>query len=643
MLPFSFSFSIRRLRTMLLALSALAAAGALPTSPAAADTAGTYYVDGASTGGRCSDAYSGDQAQHPTTPWCTITRAVAQAREGSVVKVAPGVYHEEVTLTPADDGVALVGVGPTKPVIDGDWTRSTGIQLINGVNDVTINGFEIRDLTTSSEGRAVGILSLNTRNDTIENNIVHAVHAAGLWSYGIMLGTNDSPGLVHNVIVSSNRIYDIGPGGESMGIWLLMTTNMTVDQNEIYLVRKEGIRYWYGLDNRLTSNRVYLNWVGIALESAVGDYVANNVSYANVWGYNPKHVSEASALTMWHLSTDQWTKFWHNTSYANTHADIALGMNPPNEDYLDVRDNVFASPGDVHIHDFPTVRGAHLIVDGNDYSGPAPLYYSDWNVPHPRVYPTLALVQSHLGWERHGQVATPVFRDPGAGDFTFSISGMRSGVRLPDSYGTQLGARGVPAAANSWTRYPARIVATTPELSYLTPAWADDGRDDSYWWSTNYSINGSMTFDLGTAQPINTFVLDLFQHDDPRSPREYSIQVSNDNQRFTTVLAGADPDSEGSSYKYYLASAVRARYVRLNLLTSFGAPTLLFSDFGIGFLSPSAATASVHPVATRHLAHRAVRRTQRRHAGARYRDAHWLNTRPMHRDPQRDRRLRHRR
>lgn len=634
MLPFSSSCSVRRLRIIFLAVSALAAACGLPTTTAAADSASSYYVGGASGSGRCSDSYSPDQAEHPTTPWCTITRAVAHVREGSVVKVASGIYHEEVTLTPADDGVTLIGVGPTKPVIDGDWTRSTGIQLINGVHDLTINGFEIRDLTTSSQGRAVGILSLNARDDTIENNVVHAVHAAGLWSYGIMLGTNDTPGLVHNVTVSRNRIYDIGPGGESMGIWLLMTTHMTVDRNEIYLIRKEGIRDWYGLDNTLTSNRLYLNWVGIALESALGDYVANNVSYANVWGYNPKHVSEASALTMWHLSVGQWTRFWHNTSYANTHADVALGMNPPNEDYLDIRDNVFASPGDVHIHDFPSVRGTHLIVDGNDYSGTAPLYYSDWNVPHPRVYPTLALVRSELGWERHGQIATPVFRDPVAGDFAFSRSGMRPAVGLPDAYAAQLGAQDVPAAANSWTRYPARVIASTPQPTYLAPARADDGRDDSYWWSTNYSTNGSVTFDLGAAQPINTFVLDLFEHDDPRSPRGYSIQVSNDNQRFTTVLAGTNPDSEGSSYKYYLASSVTARYVRLNLLTSFGAPTLLFSDFGIGLLSPSAATGSVHHAATRRVAtHRPVRRAHHRVARARHRHAARLHARPTPRRP----------
>src|SRR5205807_2164189 len=161
---------------------------------------------------------------------------------------------------------------------------------------------------------------------------------------------------------------------------------------------------WYGLDNTFTGNRMYLSWVGITLESAVGDLVDNNFAYANVYGYDPKHVSEASALTMWHLATGQWSRFWHNTAYGNTHADIALGMNAPAEDYIDVRDNVFASPGDVHLHDFPTVRGPDIIVDYNVYSGAAPIYYTTWNEPHPNTFASLAGLQAALGWETHGQV-----------------------------------------------------------------------------------------------------------------------------------------------------------------------------------------------------------------------------------------------
>ncbi len=173
-----------------------------------------------------------------------------------------------------------------------------------------------------------------------------------------MLGTNATPGLVHDLDVKHNTVYDIGPGGEAMGIWLLMTKNMTVEQNEVYLTRKEGIRDWYGLDNTFTSNRLYLNWTGITLENAVGDLVDNNVSYANVYALDPKMVSDPTSLAMWHLDQGQWTRFWHNTTYGNTHADMALGMAAPSEDYIDIEDNVFDDPGDVHIQDSPRSRAS---------------------------------------------------------------------------------------------------------------------------------------------------------------------------------------------------------------------------------------------------------------------------------------------
>ncbi len=582
----------RRVGTALAVLVALTATYSLAlaaTPPAAQAASATYYVDGASIDGPCSDAYTAAQAQSPWAPWCTIGEAVATVPSGSTIKVESAVYHEQVTLTSRDDGVTLQGTGSTRPVIDGDWTRAEGIELDGGVQNVTINGFEIRDLlSSSSQTYAAGIVSLNTANDTIENNVIHGSHGQGVCAYGIMLGNNDSPGLVHNVDVRNNHIYDIGPGGESIGIWLLMTTSMTVEGNEVYLVRKEGIRDWYGLDNTFTSNRLYLNWVGIALESAVGDLVDNNVAYANVWGYNPKHVSESSALTMWHLATGQWSRFWHNTAYANTHADIALGMNPPNEDYIDIRDNVFASPGDVHLHDFPAVRGSNMIVDYNVYSGTAPIYYTTWNTPHPNTYTTLAALQAALGWEANGQIFTPHFENPTAGNFNFSTAGLAPGVTLPDAFGAQLGAAKVRPATMPWRRYPTNVIASTPEPSYMKPAGAGDGRDDSYWWSANYNTNASVTFDLGAPEPVNTFVLDVYAQDDTRNPQGYSIQVSNDNVNFTTVASGCNPDSEGSSYKYTLAAPVTARYVRLNILTSFGGATIIFSDFEIGLLSPGA-------------------------------------------------------
>ena len=608
-------------RAALALLTAVSGSLTLCIAPSVARASSTYYVDGASTNGPCSDSHTAVQAQNPETPWCTISEAVATVPSGATVDVAPAVYHEQVTMAPRDDGVTLQGTGSTRPVIDGDWTRSYGIVLYNGVHDVTIDGFEIRDLLCrSTQGYAAGIVSLNTTGDTIENNVIHGSHGTGLAAYGIMLGNNEAPGLVHNVDVRGNDIYNIGPGGESMGILLMMAKGMAVERNEVYLVRKEGIRDWDGLDNTFTSNRLYLNWTGITLEGAVGDLVDNNLAYANVWGYNPKHVSTSSSLAMWGLSTGQWSRFWHNTSYAETHADVSLGQNPPAEDDVDIRDNVFASPGDVHLHDFPTIRGPHIIVDYNVYSGSAPMYYAGWNQPRVVTYTSLAKLQAALGWEMHGQVFTPDFRNPAAGDFGFSRAGLAPGVALPDGFGDQLGAANVPAATMSWTRYPTTVVASTPEPSYLKPAGAGDGRDDSYWWSSNYNTNASVTFDLGAPKPVNTFVLDIFGQLDSRNPKGYSIQLSKDNVNYTTVMSGNNPDSEGSSYKYTLSGPVTARYVRLNLLSSFGGSTLLFSDFEIGLLTPAGVplTGAHHAITRKaHRGHPKVRRANRK---ARHKD-----------------------
>jgi len=575
-----------RLRASAVVATVLAlgcAAGARAATPGM-----TFYVDGASLGGQCSDAYTPAQAQSPATPWCTISRAVSAVPEGAAIEVAPAVYRETVTLTARDDGVTLTANGAGQPIIDGGGVRSVGIDLVDGVNHVTVEGFEVQNVAATGTQRAVGIAGFDTYDDTIANDTIHAVHSDSAYSYGIALGNNSLPGLVHNITVSGNHIYDIGPGGESMGIWLLMASSMTVQDNEVYLVRKEGIRDWYGLDNSFVSNRLYLNWAGLTLESTIGDYVANNVAYDNVWAFDAKHVDDANALSLWSLASPQWNRFWHNTAYANTHADFGLAMNSPDADYIDIEDNVLADPGDVHLHDFPAVRGPNVIVDGDAYSGAAPVYYTDWSVPHPSTLQTLGELQSTLGWERDGQMFSPSFINPLDGDLGFDPSGMAPGVALPDAFGAQVGAAGVPPATMSYLRYPARVIASSAEREpYLDPQAASDGRDDTYWWSAESTQpTGSVTFDLGAAEPIDLFVLDIFAQFDARNPRGVQIQVSSDGSSFTTVLATTNPDSEGSSYKYLLPAPVTARYVRLNLLSSFGGSSIIFSDFAIGLLAP---------------------------------------------------------
>ncbi|HET9098064.1 MAG TPA: Ig-like domain-containing protein [Candidatus Saccharimonadales bacterium] len=574
-----------------------------------------------------SDTNNGTQ----TSPLQSIQKALNISSAGDTILVNSGIYHESINLSPAQNNVTLRGTGPTQPVIEGDNSRSIGIYMSGtssgDITGVTIDNFEVRDMNSNtSSGRAVGIqIGAYASNDLIENNNVHDIHSSSSYSYGIMVGWNPGsgipPGSVHDVLINNNKVSNIGPGGEAMGIWMLFTQNTTVSNNEIYLVRKEGIRDWGGKDDILTNNILYLNWIGITMESTIGGLVENNVAYDNVYGFNLKHANgDTKTTAIWQIYGGDWVKFWHNTSFKNTHADIGLGMNlnsgetAPDNDYLDIRDNVFASPGDVHLHDFPGVRGPHVSIDGNAYSGSAWVDMAGWTVPpnYADSYQSLsdlqtgkcyliykpnppATCQAPLGWEVHGQIFTPTFADASIGNFNFNNTGLASGVDLSnqsnlmpgetaDSLGSQIGARLTRTSTNSWVAYPASVIASSPEYGrWLNMQSAADGRDNTYWWSN--SSTGWQIYDLGASQSINTFILDIFAQFDSRNPKDINIEVSNDNVNYKSVYAVINHDSEGSSYKYVLNSPVTARYIKLSL-DSFGASTVIFSDFKIGLLTP---------------------------------------------------------
>ncbi len=88
-------------------------------------------------------------------------------------------------------------------VIDGDVTNS----IVQG------DTFEVKNIASSGSGRAADIDSYNSNNSTIINNHIHDVHANNPYSYGVVLGNNATPGLVHDILVKNNRIHDIGPAG----------------------------------------------------------------------------------------------------------------------------------------------------------------------------------------------------------------------------------------------------------------------------------------------------------------------------------------------------------------------------------------------------------------------------------------------
>ena len=113
---------------------------------------------------------------------------------------------------------------------------------------VRLRGFEVR------AQRVSGVQVKSGRRNVVKGMDVHDVGE---------LGQNASQGIEitrgsHNRVIG-NEIHSIGPGFESRGIWMLQTREGLVKGNVVYLVRKDGIRDWQSLDDRIISNQFFLN------------------------------------------------------------------------------------------------------------------------------------------------------------------------------------------------------------------------------------------------------------------------------------------------------------------------------------------------------------------------------------------------
>jgi plastocyanin len=72
----------------------------------------------------------------------TVQGAVDRARPGDLVLVSPGVYHESVTVS--TDGVVIRGVDRNRTILDGDFERDNGVNVV-GADGVAVENLTARD------------------------------------------------------------------------------------------------------------------------------------------------------------------------------------------------------------------------------------------------------------------------------------------------------------------------------------------------------------------------------------------------------------------------------------------------------------------------------------------------------------------
>ncbi|MGA2046163.1 MAG: Ig-like domain repeat protein [Terracidiphilus sp.] len=211
----------------------------------AAQEGAVYYV---STTG--NDSNPGTLA----APWLTIQHAADTVTAGATVKVMGGVYKGFVNFPnsgTASDPITfqshpvVVGTSVQPAVIDGTGLTVKGTQglitISGALSYVTVRGFEIRNLTSTSEdavpcgvwitGSGTGVQILDNRIHNIVTMSETNGNGCGLFAYG----TSKTP--ITKLVVSGNELYELKTGNsESMtlngNVTDFQVTNNLVHDND---------------------------------------------------------------------------------------------------------------------------------------------------------------------------------------------------------------------------------------------------------------------------------------------------------------------------------------------------------------------------------------------------------------------------
>ncbi len=216
--------------------------------------AGTYYV---SASGLNSNA--GTEA----SPWKTIGRAVsAGLRPGDTVVVRGGVYSEFVRVTASGSAaggrITFKNYPGEVPILDGTTLtvppeQDSGAFLLSGVSYVTIQGFEIRNYTTTDPlASPVGIhMTGVVRNIDIRNNHIHHIQnndpTGEVTAHGIAVYGSTATSC-RDIIIDGNHLHDLVTGWSEALVLNGNVERFEVTNNTVHDCNNIGIDFigWEG-------------------------------------------------------------------------------------------------------------------------------------------------------------------------------------------------------------------------------------------------------------------------------------------------------------------------------------------------------------------------------------------------------------
>ena len=168
-------------------------------------------------------------AVQPNCAVKTIQQGITLVDPGGTVNVAGGTYTEQVTISKSltlrgDPGDPLVaGPGTSPPVLDGGGAIGDGFSIAPDVDNVTIEGFIIRDFNSSGPGIGVCVKGFNTGVSPSENVVIsNNQFDECVWA-GVMV-FNDGQNRNNNWTVSYN-VVNMGPWSPNTNVYGIELTN----------------------------------------------------------------------------------------------------------------------------------------------------------------------------------------------------------------------------------------------------------------------------------------------------------------------------------------------------------------------------------------------------------------------------------
>lgn len=185
-------------------------------------------------------------------PWRTIQKAADMLSAGDTVYVREGVYEEFVKITKsgtAQEGHITFQAYPgEQPVLEGKNLIPTGSKntqlLLQGASFITVQGFEIRGLSSDSSKDYLSGMKIRggASNIAIVNNEIHDItnyaskgNAHGLIVYG------DSLTPISKILITGNRIHHLISGSSESLTLDGNIEDFTVEYNRIHDNNNIGI------------------------------------------------------------------------------------------------------------------------------------------------------------------------------------------------------------------------------------------------------------------------------------------------------------------------------------------------------------------------------------------------------------------